>query len=347
MVALWKESKPVSRYDSAVHLAHLASGLLNGQYDEEIREETDFDVWLDARLEGHTNGNWLDQFSLHAACNYCLMLGSSLLRHEMSAPSSVAPEDKWAVYQMGFEVAKNGEGAIRDALLGLQKLPGGPKKIFPKMYDRLSYDYNDDPDYDIFRQILRQHMLETWPLGVGDELLGEPVTERKIHSIRTAAQATGIDQRRLKKILVAKGITSEKGLSYAWEVFDAKQAEKALMSATTLVTAKAFAEGIGASRAQFNLLVSGGVLSPRLSSVEEVGTKAIWAPADGVQFLESVFIGAAPLRQAQHGWTHISKSAMRLKIGPAEIIRAIQEKAHRPHRQPRRFRWVCRPVRLS
>jgi hypothetical protein len=45
-----------------------------------------------------------------------------------------------------------------------------------------------------------------------------------------------------------------------------------------------------------------------------------------VKFLESVFIGAAPLRQAQHGWTHISKSAMRLKIGPAEIIRAIQEK---------------------
>jgi hypothetical protein len=53
--------------------------------------------------------------------------------------------------------------------LGLQKLPGGPhngpKKLFPKMYDRLSYDYVDDPDYDIFRQILRQHMLETWPLS--------------------------------------------------------------------------------------------------------------------------------------------------------------------------------------
>ncbi|WP_417812421.1 hypothetical protein, partial [Thalassospira alkalitolerans] len=61
-------------------------------------------------------------------------------------------------------------------------------------------------------------------------------------------------------------------------------------------------------------------------SVREAGTKAIWDPADGVRFLDSVFLGASPLRQAQHGWEHISKSAARLMVGTEVIIRAIQEK---------------------
>lgn len=179
------------------------------------------------------------------------------------------------------------------------------------MYDQLAYEFIEDPDYDEFRHILRSHMLETWPLGVGDELLGEPVTERKLHSVRTAAHATGIDQRRLKKILLSEGIISGNARSYAWEVFEAKQAEDVLNAATTLVSVKTFADSIGATRSQFDLLVSGGVLTPRLHSVKTTGTNAVWDPADGVKFLESVFLGAVPLRQAQHGWVHI------LKVGNA------------------------------
>ncbi len=150
--------------------------------------------------------------------------------------------------------------------------------------------------------------------------------DKLIHSIRTAARATGIDQRRLRKILAAEGIVPETGLPDAWEIFDAKLGKPILDSAASLVTAKDFAEGIGASRSQFDLLVAGGALSPHLPSMETAGTKAIWDPADGVRFLESVFVGASPLRQAQHGWEHISKSAARLMVGPEVIISAIQEK---------------------
>ena len=99
-----------------------------------------------------------------------------------------------------------------------------------------------------------------------------------------------------------------------------------LKAATRLITAKDFSGGINASRSQFDLLVAGGTLAPRLSSVDEAGTKAVWDPADGVRFLESVFLGASPLRQAQHGWEHVSKPAARLMVGPDVIIRAIQER---------------------
>ncbi|NVO25614.1 TniQ family protein [Donghicola mangrovi] len=330
LVTLWRESKPVPRFDSAPHLASLIPAITAGNLTLEPRAPTGFDTWLDARLEGHGDGNWLEQHPLHAACNYCLMLGTSLLRHITSAPSAVTDEDKWFVYDLGFRVAQQGEAAIRDALQGLQNLSGGPhdgpKKIFPKMYDRLAYDTIENPDYDEFRRILRSHMMETWPLGIGDELLGEPIVERRLHSVRSAAKATGIDQRRLRKILAAEGIIPEEGLPDAWQVFDAKLADTVLKAATTLITAKDFAEGINASRSQFNLLVAGGVLEPRLPSVGDAGTKAIWDPADGVRFLDSVFVGASPLRQAQHGWEHISKSAARLMVGPEVIIKAIQDR---------------------
>ncbi|MFG6571639.1 TniQ family protein [Sulfitobacter sp. 1A13353] len=330
LMTLWQESKPVPRFASAPHLASLIPAITEGNLTLEPRAPTSFDTWLDAQLEGHGDGNWLEQHPLHAACNYCLMLGTSLLRHITSAPSAVTDEDKWFVYDLGFRSARQGEVAIRGALQGLQNLPGGPhdgpKKIFPKMYDRLAYDTIDNPDYDEFRRILRSHMLETWPLGVGDELLGEPIVERRLHSVRSAAKATGIDQRRLRKILAAENIIPEEGLPDAWQVFDAKRADTVLKAATTLITAKEFAEGINASRSQFDLLVAGGVLAPRLPSVHDAGTKTIWDPVDGVRFLDSVFIGASPLRQAQHGWEHISKSAARLMVGPEVIIRAIQDR---------------------
>jgi hypothetical protein len=42
-------------------------------------------------------------------------------------------------------------------------------------------------------------------------------------------------------------------------------------------------------------------------------------------FLAGLLRGAIQLRQPQHSWEHISKSAQRLKIGPGVIIRAIMD----------------------
>lgn len=325
IVPLWRESQPGLRFDSAARLEQISGAILSGEFDTEGRSATDFDLWMDQRLEGAATNTWLDQFPLHAAANFCLMLGNSLLRHYTSAPSAVPAEDRWAIYQMGFEVACEGETAIHAALQGLQDIPGGPqdgaRKIFPMLYDRLAYDYAEDPDYALFRDLLRTHMMQTWPLGIGDDLLGVPVTSRRLHSIRTAAQETGIDQRRLRKMLAAQELVPIEGRPDAWEVFDAEAARPVLDEARSLVTAKSFASLIGASRSQFDLLVADGILQPALTDAR---TNSVWDPQDGRRFLESVFAGAIALRQAQHSWIHISKSAQRLKIRPGKIIELIR-----------------------
>ncbi|WP_144055630.1 hypothetical protein [Octadecabacter antarcticus] len=121
--------------------------------------------------------------------------------------------NRWAVYQRGFEVASQGEDAIFTALSELQKLPGKsldyPASIFPVLYDYLAKKYRGNSDYSPFRDLMRRHMLRTWPLGIGNEIFGDPVLKRSLHSVRTAALETGVDQRRLRKMLVTAGLIHE------------------------------------------------------------------------------------------------------------------------------------------
>lgn len=166
-------------------------------------------------------------------------------------------------------------------------------------------------------------MASSWPLGPGDELLGEPVHERRLHSVTTAAQETGVDPRRLRKLLTASGLLAEDcALPDSWAVFGAAEAEPVLRNLTVLVPAKEFRDIIGATRSQFDLLVADGVLKPVLETSD---TKSVWDPRTGAAFLTALLRGAVQLRQPQHSWEHISKSAQRLKIGPGLIIQAIMD----------------------
>ncbi|ULB11860.1 TniQ family protein [Cereibacter azotoformans] len=328
LVPLWRDPQPGSRFESAARFREIADAILAGRHDQETREPTDFDLWIDARLSGTAQGGWLDAQPLHAAATFCHLLGTALLRLEQVLPAWVRRSDRWALYQMGFEVASQGKEAIRNALRRLQKLADGPqdgpKKVFPLLYDRLSHDYRDDPNFEAFRRILRNHLVETWPLGPGDELMGEPVTERRLHSVRTAAQATGIDQRRMRRMLAAAGIVPEaaEGTCDAWETLDAAAAQPILDDLTALMPANAFAEFIGASRSQFDLLVKDGVLAPALDAP---GVKAVWSPVQGRAFLDGLLSRAVPLAKVPRGWEHLPKSAQRLKIGPGAIVTAIRE----------------------
>ncbi|WP_412506110.1 TniQ family protein [Roseovarius sp. SYSU LYC5161] len=327
LVSLYRDTHATERYDNARHLASITTAIINKDLDRPQEPSTTFEDWLDDRLADGPGSDWLSGHPLHAASVFCRLLGISLLRLEGLRLDHISEGSRHALYALGFEVAQEGEDAVRLALSRLQKLvdtpQDGPKKIYPALYDRLSHDYADDPDYAEFQRILRDHMSATWPLGPGDELMGESVHERRLHSVTTASQETGVDPRRLRKLLLAADLLPENcDLPDSWAVFDAADAAPILRDLTALVTAKEFRDMIGATRSQFDLLVADGVLKPTLETSE---TKHVWDPRTGTAFLTGLLRGAIQLRQPQHGWEHISKSAQRLKIGPGKIIRAITD----------------------
>lgn len=327
LITLYSEAHPTERYDSAKQFYSIQDAILNGELDRPRQKPNSFEYWMEERLVSGPGTDWLSGHPLHAASVFCRLLGIALLRLEDRKIDDIEEQARHLVYEKGFEVAKSGEQAIQEALARMQSLvetpQDGPKKIYPALYDRLSNDYAKDPDYAPFRKILRDHLIQTWPLGPGDELLGEPVQERRLHSVTSAAKETGVDPRRLRKLLIAAGLVPERSdLPDAWSVFDAKAAAPILNNVTTLLSASEFWELIGATRSQFELLVADGVLKPVL---EASATKSVWDPKMGADFLDSLLANAVQVRHLGGGWEHISKSAQRLKIRPGQIINAITE----------------------
>ncbi len=323
LVPLYRETNPLQRYDTCGQLETIADEILAGARDGRTRRPFGFDEWLDDRLETGPGEDWLSGHPLHAAATFCLLLGSALLRLEGRAPYQIPETQRDLLREMGYQIARHGEDGVRDALDRIQacaKGPqDGPKKTFPLLYDRLAHEHADDPDYAPYLKILRDHMIARWPLGPGDDLLGEPVMERRLHSVLTASRATGVDPRRLRKMLAAEGLVSEDDyLPDAWAIFDARAAEPLLGRLTQRVPATEFARSIGATRSQFDLLVSDGILA---SATEAGDTYAVWNPRDGEMFLSRLLAGAIQLRQAQHDWTHISSSAQRLRSDRARSSR--------------------------
>lgn len=326
LVALYRDADVNKRYDNAGHIVAITTLFQNAQQDDTGEHHSKFEAWLEDRLLAGPSLDWLSGQPLHAASVFCRLLGIALLRLEGLKLDDISESYEYSLYERGFKAAHSGELAIRHALVSLHKLvetpQDGPKKIYPALYERLSNDLIDNPDYAEFRRILYEHLRETWPLGPGDELLGATIRERRLHSVTTASRETGIDPRRLRNLLIAAELLpKECDLPDSWATFEANKAASILQELTTFIPATEFRKIIGATRSQFDLLVEDGVLVPALDTSK---TKSVWDPRSGTAFIGQILRDSVQLNQIQNRWEHISKAAQRLKIRPGKIIRAIQ-----------------------
>lgn len=129
-----------------------------------------YDYWLDGRLAASQDETWLAQHSLYAATTFCRLLGTELLR--LDPPSSLdAIVQRQLAQARGFSVARQGEMAIRDALDALAAFSsgshGGPQKAFGRLYINLKNEYVHDDAFEPFRGLLRNCILDVWPIAAG------------------------------------------------------------------------------------------------------------------------------------------------------------------------------------
>lgn len=328
LVPLWFAPNKTDRYDIASQIPLISDQLMSGKRDVALREPKSFDVWFDQRLDHGPGDGWLEQFGLYPAAHFCEFLGRAIFAIKVPKWKKLREEHSYIPFDIGFQFASKGEAAIRSALHELQEMIGaatdGPKKKFGDLYDRLAHDLTSD-DYKPFRDLLRDHIATTWPLGPGDEIMGEPVVERHLHSVLTASRETGIDSRRLRKLLAEAGWvrSKEQGRDDAWELFDARAAAPFLQSLQTAVSAAEFQAQLGISRSQFDLLRKDGYFPPVLDGADH---KPLWDIQAGRSFLDSLLNGATPIYVQRQGWTDIPAAAQRLKLRPGEIIKMIEDK---------------------
>ncbi len=326
LVTLWEVGRPDHRYEIAARLDEVAERVLAGGFNAESVTPSPYDLWLDARLEDGRDATWLAGQSLAAATTFCRLLGEELLRLEELPDDDPAARQR-AAQAAGFAVARHGPEPIEAALGRLaahaDRAGDGPNKAFGRLFQKLSQDYREEPAFAPFRKLLRDRILEFWPIAPGVQLLGKVVAERRLHSVLTAAQEAGIGTAPMEQLLIEAGaIAADDPRPAARRTFAAAPHAGLLAEIPTLIGSTTLRLAMGAYQNSFDALVSDGVLAPRAP-----GVQAAWRLRDGLDLVAEVQARATRLAAGATGWESLQRARARSGLGLDEILGAIPRRA--------------------
>lgn len=172
----------------------------------------------------------------------------------------------------GFEIADGGPAGIPKfldqliAAAGNRRRKDGPGVPFGRIHQWLA-TRQWDPAYELVREVVRQHVLASFPLTANIRLFGEQIDRRTRHSIRTLSLETGQHPKTLRKRLRAAGIIGDDQMALSDHnvTFDAVEGSRAAMEAKALLYLPAARAYLNVPRVQAELLVRHGFIRPTAS----------------------------------------------------------------------------------
>ena len=313
LVPLWSSTDKLDRWDVANCLPEADLGV---DAMQDVREPTEFEHWVLGRLEGKGGACWLDRFEFCAAIRFCEEFGRAAISTQRAKSRKLSPEQRHRSGATGFQLLSQGEDRLPHLLSLLQSMMGnpeeGPRKIFGGLHDWLAVDHCLEERVS-FREMLRRHMRATWPVGPGDEILGEPVLRRELLSLPATARLLQRSEADLRAALSAAGVPVLKGQSDAWDVIGAEAAVNVLRDLGTGLSEDAFLQALCASPWSLRELGDAG-LCPE-------GPDPLAAQAA----IDDLLLGAAPVYVAMHDWCSLSEASSRLRATLPELIARIRD----------------------
>ncbi|WP_434722877.1 TniQ family protein [Mesorhizobium sp. RIZ17] len=230
---------------------------------------TPFENYVGERVSGVGGSPWLDQWPLFAVIRAADMFGVTA----MQGPRFLVPEDeegKRIAGQTGFEILAAGPARISRFLVeshsrfhrAADRL-NGPKTSFGYFWDWANVDLRDD-GYSRLRALFTDFLIDTFPYGPGDELFGQPVDRRSLHSVATAAKECGMHRKTLRKMLREAGVLNEEEarLPASLALFRAHEAEAILRDGPTALSLEDIAREYNCPRPHNYMLYHEGYLKP-------------------------------------------------------------------------------------
>jgi hypothetical protein len=325
LVDLWKFDSPTNRYDVGARLTEIADDILCGKFDKTRLDPTSYDRWLDRRLEGGSDPTWLSDHSLYAAVECSELLGVELVQSTLN-PDAHLTVDPSTARASGFEVLSRGPQAFRQALDQLAILADGhlaePKKAFGQLYANLSRAYKNDKAFSPFKDILRECILDTWPVARGTDLLGQRIATRRLHSLLSASREARVGVQLLSRILIRAGaisICDER--PNARLTFDAPKYAPLLAEIPTLIGSTTMRKAMGATASQFHSLVEDGILVP---AIDIPNIQSPWRRADGTALVASLTAHAVAIAPYDPAWINIQQAKLHSGLSVGEIVNAIR-----------------------
>ena len=322
---------PRHLHDFAHNSAALIDALRATHIACEPRRPSSLEAYLMDRLRGMQRGHWLDGLPWHAAIETCRVIGA-VSAYGRAVRLRDLDEGSWHVAgDIGFAVVHDGADGYRELLGHLdatyarsRRSSEGPKAVYGSLHYWLYKARDIRPDIEPIREIMRQHVIETYPVGPGDVILGEPVTRRDLHSVYTASVEYEIHPKRLRKILRACGIigATSDGRPDNRVLFGARAASDLLSRSKTSVCADAAKRHLNTIRMQVVLLTQAGFISP-LVVLHQKGRSLNYALADLDDFLTKLTAAAEPVQARRTGEYTISDAARRARCSAMDIVGLI------------------------
>ncbi len=295
------------------------------------RDPSDLETYLMARLDGAPRtGAWLGGLDWHAVAEVCQLLGLVALHGGDARVGGFGDDDWHAAGDAGFAIARDGAAGVEHLLRHLdgtyafrRSSTEGPQALYGELFKKMARNL-DRTELDPLREVLREHVQRTRPVGPPDTMFGKSFDRRILHSVRSASLDHSVHPKRLRKILEAKLVIGEetKDLPDERVVFDAEGARGLLEKTATSVSLSEAETYLNAGRVQAKLLMKAGFIRPFVVLEGAKAGEFNFARAHLDRFLRKLLQGTVPIGDLEDA-CDIPDAARRVNRGAAEIVRLI------------------------
>jgi hypothetical protein len=282
------------------------------------------------RLAGRPGPEWLDSNTIHGAARACEMIGAGA-RHGAHAKLEEFDEEDWhRSGSTGFAIASGGEERIRGFLAEIRDTcPSdagqiGMRAVFGNLNEWLAHG-DEIGEAGPLRDMLRRFVIDTMPVGPGDFVFGDPVRHRTVHSVYTLHEASGLHPKRLRKLLVDRGLVAASDCRsdhlVTFAAVDGEALARDLSGSLSLKQAEAY---LNCTRVHTRLLEEHGFIKAAVDA-EHRGrlAKHAFAPAGLDDFLERLLAGATPMSDPEPHFVNIPTAAKRACCSSMEIVKLV------------------------
>ena len=219
------------------------------------------------RLAGRPTASWLNEFPFFAAAHVSELIGAVAIFGKRVALDTLSEDSRYQAGHVGATIANTGPDGLTEFMETMIKQhvpkkgpPGdGPNATFGKLYTSPAHGLRNCA-YHPLREVMGAFILKHFALGPGDELFGEPVVERQIHSVRSASLEYQCSAKRLRKILMAQGLLTDPKALDREILFDVKHAERIFKREQDSLTRKEAQTHLNAGQVQFGALLDADII---------------------------------------------------------------------------------------
>lgn len=289
---------------------------------------SDLGRYIEARVVGKAFGGWLDGLELNAATYFCEMLGVLFEFGSDCKVQSLSRVQRNRAGHTGFKIAKQGPERICNALREDLPTPGllemAQGHLGP-LYHWLNRSARQ-PEYQPVKDMIRDYILNNFPIGAGEIVLGEEVRTRRVHSLSTFQKDCNMSGYRVRAALVEHGFLSldaETGFVNEPGIFSAPKSEPLMQQLNDGLTRLATSKKLNIPRGQFDAVCEAGLIQP-IRGLGDITPHYSLKVAD--KLFSQMMRDAVPIEHFVQEMVDIPTACRKLVCGAAEIIQLLKDR---------------------